>query len=257
MNVVVCVKLVPDPNTPGQLDPETHRLRRDLGDAVLDPGDEFGVEAGLRLAEAHGGEVTVVSMGPERAVDAVRKALAMGAARGVLVCDDSLRGADALTTAKVLAAVIRRQPHDLVITATELTDGYSGIVPQALAELLGVPAVTFAREMSSDGTLLTATRQTESGSETVVTALPCLVAVTAGVNEPRYPTLRGIMGVKSKPLERLTPADLGLDAPALSPAGQTVVSVTMARQREAGEVVRDEGDGARRIVELLARVRVI
>ncbi len=257
MNVVVCVKLVPDPNTPGQLDPETHRLRRDLGDAVLDPGDEFGVEAGLRLAEAHGGEVTVVSMGPERAVDAVRKALAMGAARGVLVCDDSLRGADALTTAKVLAAVIRRQPHDLVITATESTDGYSGIVPQALAELLGVPAVTFAREMSSDGTLLTATRQTESGSETVVTALPCLVAVTAGVNEPRYPTLRGIMGVKSKPLERLTPADLGLDAPALSPAGQTVVSVTMARQREAGEVVRDEGDGARRIVELLARVRVI
>ena len=130
-------------------------------------------------------------------------------------------------------------------------------MPQALAELLGVPAVTFAREMSSDGTLLTATRQTESGSETVVTALPCLVAVTAGVNEPRYPTLRGIMGVKSKPLERLTPADLGLDAPALSPAGQTVVSVTMARQREAGEVVRDEGDGARRIVELLARVRVI
>jgi electron transfer flavoprotein beta subunit len=232
-------------------------LRRDLGDAVLDPGDEFGVEAGLRLAEAHGGEVTVVSMGPERAVDAVRKALAMGAARGVLVCDDSLRGADALTTAKVLAAVIRRQPHDLVITATESTDGYSGIVPQALAELLGVPAVTFAREMSSDGTLLTATRQTESGSETVVTALPCLVAVTAGVNEPRYPTLRGIMGVTSKPLERLTPADLGLDAPALSPAGQTVVSVTMARQREAGEVVRDEGDGARRIVELLARVRVI
>jgi len=257
VNVVVCVKLVPDPNTPGQLDPETHRLRRDLGDAVLDPGDEFGVEAGLRLAEAHGGEVTVVSMGPERAVDAVRKALAMGAARGVLVCDDSLRGADALTTAKVLAAVIRRQPHDLVITATESTDGYSGIVPQALAELLGVPAVTFAREMSSDGTLLTATRQTESGSETVVTALPCLVAVTAGVNEPRYPTLRGIMGVKSKPLERLTPADLGLDAPALSPAGQAVGSVTMARQREAGEVVRDEGDGARRIVELLARVRVI
>ena len=175
----------------------------------------------------------------------------------MLVCDDSLRGADALTTAKVLAAVIRRQPHDLVITATKSTDGYSGIVPQALAELLGVPAVTFAREMSSDGTLLTATRQTESGSETVVTALPCLVAVTAGVNEPRYPTLRGIMGVKSKPLERLTPADLGLDAPALSPAGQTVVSVTMARQREAGEVVRDEGDGARRIVELLARVRVI
>ena len=100
MNVVVCVKLVPDPNTPGQLDPETHWLRRDLADAVLDPGDEFGVEAGLRLAEAQGGEVKVVSMGPERAVDAVRKALAMGATKGVLVSDDGLRGADALTTAR-------------------------------------------------------------------------------------------------------------------------------------------------------------
>ena len=257
MNVVVCVKLVPDPNTPGQLDPETHRLRRDLADAVLDPGDEFGVEAGLQMAEAHGGEVRVVSMGPERAVGAVRKALAMGATKGVLVCDDSLRGADALTTAKVLAAAIRREPYDLVITATESTDGYSGIVPQALAELLGVPAVTFASKMSSDGSLLTATRQTERGSETVVTGLPCVVAVTAGVNEPRYPTLRGIMGVKSKPLERLTPTDLGLAASVQAPAGQTVVSVTMAGQRQAGEVVRDDGDGAHRIVELLARLRVI
>ena len=130
-------------------------------------------------------------------------------------------------------------------------------MPQALAELLGMPAVTFASEISSDGTLLTATRQTERGSETVVSALPCVVAVTAGVNEPRYPTLRGIMGVKSKPLERLTPTDLGIGALGQPPSGQTVVSVTMARQREAGEVVRDEGDGAHRIVELLARVRVI
>lgn len=130
-------------------------------------------------------------------------------------------------------------------------------MPQAIAELLGVPAVTFASDMSCDGTLLTTTRQTESGSETVVSELPCVLAVTAGVNEPRYPTLRGIMGVKSKPLERLTPADLGLDASVQVPAGQTVVSVAMARQREAGEVVRDDGDGARRIVDLLARLRVI
>ena len=119
MKVVVCVKQIPDPNTTGQLDPTTHLLKREGVEAVLDPGDEFGVEAGLQLVEAQGGEVTVVSMGPERGMDAVRKALAMGAAKGVLISDDGLRGSDALTTARVLAAAIRREGFDLVITATE------------------------------------------------------------------------------------------------------------------------------------------
>lgn len=257
MNVVVCVKLVPDPNTPGELEPGTLRLRRDLADSVLDPGDEYAVEAALRLVEAHGGEVRVVSMGPERALDAIRKALAMGAARGVLVSDDALRGSDALTTAKVLAAAIRREPVDLVITATESTDGYTGVVPQALAELLGLPAVTFATAVSSDGSGLTVTRQDEGGSATIAATLPCLLAVTAGVNQPRYPSLRGIMGARSKPLERLTPEDLGLSGVGGAGAGQTMVSVTPAEQRGAGEVVEDDGQGAHRIVELLARVRVI
>lgn len=257
MNVVVCVKLVPDPNSAGELDPSTHRLRRDLPGAVLDPGDECGVEAGLRLVETHGGEVRAVSMGPERAMDAVRKALAMGAGRATLVSDGSLGGADALTTARVLAAAIRREPFDLVITATESTDGCTGIVAPALAEFLGVPAVTFATEVASDGVSLTATRQTESGAETVVADLPCVLSVTAAVNEPRYPTLRGIMGAKSKPLDRLTPADLGLDGLGGLDAGQTVTEVVAAEERPSGEVVADEGDGARRIVELLARARVI
>ena len=257
MNVVVCVKLVPDPNTPGELEAGTLRLRRDLPDAVLDPGDEFAIEAGLRLVEAHGGELRVVSMGPERALDAVRKALAMGAARALLITADALRGSDALTTAKVLAAAIRREPFDLVITATELTDGYTGVVPQALAELLGLPAVTFAAAVSSDGTELIVSRQDEAGSETIAATLPCLLAVTAGVNEPRYPSLRGIMGARSKPLERLTPEDLGLPGLGGSSAAQTMVSVTPAEQRRAGEVVEDGGEGAHRIVELLARARVI
>jgi electron transfer flavoprotein beta subunit len=257
VNVVVCVKLVPDPGSAGQLDPTTHLLRRDLADPVLDPGDEFGVEAGLRLVEACGGEVRVVSMGPERALDAIRKALAMGAARGVLVTDEGLSGSDALTTAKVLAAAIGREPFDVVVTATESTDGYTGIVPQALAELLGVSAVTFAREVGSDGAALTVTRHTETGSEKVVAGFPCLVSVTAGVNEPRYPSLRGIMGARSKPLERLSLGDLGLAGMGDAVAGQTVVSVTAAEERRAGEVVKDEGDGARRIIELLTRARVI
>jgi electron transfer flavoprotein beta subunit len=254
MNVVVCVKQVPDPNSVGQLDPSTHNLRRDGVEVVLDPGDEFGIEAGLQLAEAHGGKVTVVTMAPEKGLDAIRKALAMGAAKGVLVSDPSLAGADALTTAKVLAAAIRREGFDLVITATESTDGYTGVVPQALAEYLGVPAVTFAKAIESDGSSLTVRRQTEAGYDNVEAVLPAVVSVTAGVNEPRYPSLKGIMAAKSKPVDRLSVADLGLDG--LVP-GQAIVSVQPAEQRKAGEVVEDDGTAAHRVVEFLAAKKVI
>jgi electron transfer flavoprotein beta subunit len=254
MNVVVCVKQVPDPNSVGQLDPTTHNLKRDGVEVVLDPGDEFGIEAGLQLAEAHGGQVTVVSMGPEKGLDAIRKALAMGAAKGVLVTDPALAGADALTTAKVLAAAIRREGFDLVIAATESTDGYTGVVPQAVAEYLGVPAVTFAKAIESDGSTLKVRRQTEAGYDRVEADLPAVVSVTAGVNEPRYPSLKGIMAAKSKPVDRLTVADLGLGA--LGP-GQTIVSVVPAEEREAGEIVEDDGTGAHRVVEFLASRKVI
>jgi electron transfer flavoprotein beta subunit len=254
MNVVVCVKQVPDPNSVGQLDPSTHNLKREGVEVVLDPGDEFGIEAGLQLAEAHGGQVTVVSMGPEKGLDAIRKALAMGAAKGVLVSDPSLAGADALTTAKVLAAAIRREGFDLVIAATESTDGYTGVVPQAMAELLGVPAVTFAKAIESDGTTLKVRRQTEAGYDRVEATLPAVVSVTAGVNEPRYPSLKGIMAAKSKPVDRLGVADLGLDG--LTP-GQAIVSVQPAEQRKAGEVVEDDGTAAHRVVEFLASKKVI
>ena len=254
MNVVVCVKQVPDPNSVGQLDPTTHNLKRDGVEVVLDPGDEFGIEAGLQLAEAHGGQVTVVSMGPEKGLDAIRKALAMGAAKGVLVTDPALAGADALTTAKVLAAAIRREGFDLVIAATESTDGYTGVVPQAVAEYLGVPAVTFAKAIESDGAKLKVRRQTEAGYDRVEADLPAVVSVTAGVNEPRYPSLKGIMAAKSKPVDRLTVGDLGLGA--LS-ARQTIVSVVPAEERAAGEIVEDDGTGAHRVVEFLASRKVI
>ncbi len=257
MNVVVCVKQIPDPNTPGQLESDSHFLKREGVDAVLDPGDEFGVEAGLQLVETHGGEVRVVSMGPERGIEAIRKALAMGAAKGALVSDESLRGSDALTTAKVLAAAIAREPFDIVIAATESTDGYTGVVPQAIAELLGIPAVTFAKAVSFDGTTLTVKRQTETGTETIEASPPCVVSVTAGVNQPRYPSLRGIMGAKSKPLDRLTAQDLGLEGLVTGPAQQTIVSVEPAPERKAGEVFPDEGDGAQRIIDFLETVKVL
>ncbi|HWF58329.1 MAG TPA: electron transfer flavoprotein subunit beta/FixA family protein [Candidatus Dormibacteraeota bacterium] len=256
MNVVVCVKQVPDPNSAGQLDASNHNLKRD-GELVLDPGDEFGVEAGLQLAEKHGGEVTVISMGPERGLDTVRKALAMGAARGVLISDDSLAGSDALTTAKVLAAAIRKQEFDVVITATESTDGYTGVVPQMLAGLLDIPAVTFAKSVSYEGDILRVERQTETGIEVVDAKLPVVVSVTAGVNEPRYPSLKGIMGAKQKPLDRPSLADLGVEGLGGASAGQEITTVEAAPVRAAGEIVQDDGEAAKRIVDFLAEKKVI
>lgn len=258
MNVVVCVKQVPDPNSPGQLDPTTHFLKREGVELVLDPGDEYGIEAGLQLTEQHGGQVTVVSMGPEKAIDAIRKALAMGAAKGVLVTDEALRGSDALTTAKVLAKAIEREGFDLVVTAPESTDGYTGVVPQMLAELLDVPALTFAKHVESpDGRTLRIHRQTESGYDVVETSLPAVVSVTAGANEPRYPSLKGIMAAKSKPVDRLTTADLGLPGVGGATARQRIVSVEPAEERTAGEIIEDDGTAAQRIVEFLAQVKVI
>jgi len=257
MNVVVCVKQVPDPNAPGRLEPGTNFLAREGAEVVLDPGDEFGIEAALQIAEATGGGVTAVSMGPERSVDALRKALAMGAARAVLVSDPALRGADALTTARVLAAVIGRETFDLVIAATESTDGYTGVVPQAIAELLGVPALTYASTIAVEGTTVRIDRQTEVGLDRVQAETPALVTVTAGVNQPRYPSLKGIMGAKSKPLDRPTLADLGVEAAVGAPARQRVVAVVPAEVRKGGEIVRDEGEAAARIVEFLSDAKVI
>ncbi len=257
MKVVVCVKQVPDPNGLGQLDPGTHNLRREGVEVVLDPGDEYGIEAGLQLAEASGGEVTVVSMGPAKGLDAIRKALAMGATKGVLVTDPALAGSDALTTARVLAEVIRREGFDLVITATESTDGYTGVVPQAIAEYLGVPALTFAKAIEADGTTLKVRRQTEAGYDRIEASMPAVISVTAGVNEPRYPSLKGIMQAKNKPVDKPTLADLGLDGLGGATAGQEITSVEPAEQRKAGEIVEDDGGGAARIVAFLQQLKVI
>ena len=254
MNIVVCVKQIPDPNSAGQLDAATHRLRRDGVELILDPGDEYGIEAGLQLAEATGGHVTVVSMGPERALDALRKALAMGASKALLITDPGLEDADALLTAKVLAAAIQREAPDLIITATESTDGYTGVVPQVVAQLLDLPALTFAKEVTCDGPVVRIKRQTSGGFDRVEADMPAVVSVTAGGKEPRYPSLKGIMGAKSKPVDRLTLADLGL---ARTAPGQVITAVRPAEERQAGEIVRDTGDGAHRIVEFLTQRKVI
>src|SRR5919206_397090 len=174
MNVVVCVKQIPDPASPGKLDPNDHTLVRE-GKLILDDSDAYGVEMALQLVDkAGGGEVTLVSMAPNSETSGLRTALAMGAAKAVLVSDDALKGAGALDTAKVLAAAIKRTEFDLVLAATESSDGYTGTVPEQVAEVLGLPSVTFAKHIEIDGTTAKVQRQTEAGYDEVECPLPCV-----------------------------------------------------------------------------------
>lgn len=259
MNVVVCVKQIPDPAAPGALSPETHNLVRQ-GKLILDDSDRYGIEMGLQLVDQAGeGEVTLVSMAPGGERGGLLTALAMGAAKAVLVSDDALAGSDALSTAKVLAAAIRRIGPDLVIAATESTDGYTGTTPIQVAELLGLPSVSFSKRLSLDGATLRVDRQTESGYDEVEVPLPALVTVTAGVVEPRYPSFKGIMAAKKKPIEELKVADLGLEPAQVGASGsrQEIVSVRPAEKRQAGEIVVDEGDAFTRIVAFLEQLKVI
>ena len=253
MRIAVCVKQIPDPATPYQLDPENHFVVRP-NDQVLDDTDRYGVEMGLQLAEATEGSVTLISMSPSGNLQGIRQALAMGADKAVIVDDETLRGADSLTTAMVLSAAIDREGFDLVIAGTESTDGYTGVVPQQVAELLGVPSLTFARkiELADDGAVRIE-RQTANGYDVVQAPVPVLVSVSSGVVEPRYPTFKGIMQAKSKPVDTLTCGDLGV-----SPiATQTIQSVDPVAAREAGEIVEDDGEGYQKIVAMLEQVKVI
>jgi electron transfer flavoprotein beta subunit len=182
----------------------------------------------------------------------------MGAAKAVIVSDDSLRGTDALGTAKVLAAVIKRVSPDLVLAATESSDGYTGTTPVQLAELLGMPSITFAKSVTVNGSSVEVNRQTESGYDEVSAPLPAVITVTAGVVEPRYASFKGIMAAKSKPVEVLSVADLDL-AGQVGPAGarQEITSVEKAESRQAGEKYVDEGDGAQKIVTFLESIKVL
>ena len=255
MHVVVCVKQIPDPSAPQRLAANHHLVRE--GKILLDEADTYGVELGLRLVEAAGdGQVTLVSMGDDGDVAGLRSALAMGAAGAVLVSDAGLRGADALTTAKVLAAAIAPLQADLVLCATESSDGYTGTVPTQLAELLGVPALTFATSVAAASGQVTVTRQSDAGSQTVTATLPAVVTVTAGSVEPRYANFKGIMAAKSKPIDVRSLGDLGLSHLAQA-WGEAVTSVTPAPARNAGTVVTDDGAGAAAIVSFLESVKVL
>jgi electron transfer flavoprotein beta subunit len=255
VNVVVLSKWVPNPNGTPQLG-EDNLLVREGAEGSLDPGDEPAIEAALEAVEQSEGEVTVVSMGPSVAMEAVRKALSIGVHKGVLITDDALRGADTLATAQVLAAAIQLREFDLVFAAVESTDGYTGTLPQALAEFLGVPALTFARKVEIKDGSVRIERQIETGYEVVEAPLPAVVTVTAGATTPRYPTLKGIMQAKQKPVEQPSLQDLGLTAENVAPT-QTVASVVDAPERQAGEIIEDDGTAADRIVAFLKDAKVV
>ncbi len=252
MKVVVCVKQIPDPASPYSLEPDSHWLVRP-GEQVLDDTDRYGVEMGLQIAQANDGTLTLVSMGPAGNMQGIRQALAMGADKAIVIDDSSLRGSDALTTARVLSAAIDREGFDLVISGCESTDGYSGVVPQMMAEILDVPALTYATSLDVESSSATIKRQTALGYDVVNAPLPALVSVTAGVVEPRYPTFKGIMDAKKKPVETLTVGDLGIAAD----IGQKVSSIEAAPERQAGEIVEDDGEAFLKIVEKLEQVKVI
>jgi len=254
MNVIVCVKQIPDPALPGELDAD-NTLKRD-GKLILDESDSYGVEMALQLVTAAGGgAVSLVSMAPNEEVSGLRTALAMGAEKAVLVSDPSLAGADALTTAKVLAgAVGKAGEYDLVIAGTESSDGYTGTVPEQMAEVLGLPSVTFAKSIAVDGASVNVERQTEAGYDEVTCTLPAVVSVTAGVVEPRYPSFKGIMAAKSKPVENVTAGDLGIEAASWA---QSITNVEDAPEREAGEIIEDDGETFNKIVEFLDNLKVI
>jgi len=258
MNVLVCVKQIPDPNVPGKLDPQSKRLVRESVDAVLDPGDEHAVEAALQLIESIGGEATIISMGPPRAMEAIRRALAMGAHRGILITDPGLENSDALSTARAIAAAIKGQTYDLIICGTESTDGSSGAVPAQLAELLGMPLLSFAKKLEVADGKARIDRQTDDGYDVVEAPLPAIVTVTGGINEARYPALRGIMQAKNKEVKQIGLQDMGLDGKAGKAAlTEEVVEIKPAEARKAGEVVEDKGEGAKRVAEFLKELKVI
>jgi electron transfer flavoprotein beta subunit len=259
MNIAVLVKQVPDTWSERKLRADDNTLDRDAADAVINELDEYAIEEGLRLQEAHGGEVTIVSMGPDKAADAIRKALSMGADKAVHMSDEALHGSDGLMTSAVMAKVLGRGEFDLVILGSESTDARMGTLAAMLAERLGVPQLSFASKVEIDGSAITIHRQADYGYDTVEASLPAVVSVVEKINEPRYPSFKGIMAAKKKPVETLSLADIGFDASAagLAASATEVVSFANRPPRAAGTIVTDEGDGGIKAAEFLATRKFI
>jgi electron transfer flavoprotein beta subunit len=262
MNIVVLVKQVPDTYSERKLR-DDGVLDREATDAVLDEINERAVEAALQLKEADGAGdsvVTVLTMGPDRATEAIRKALSMGADKAVHLSDEALAGSDAVSTAKVLAkAVGTVEGVDLVVAGNEASDGRGAAVPAMVADVLGWPALTHVRELTVEGGAVTGRRETDDGVTLLTAELPAVVSVSEKINEPRYPSFKGIMAAKKKPVVTLTLADVGVDGGevGLAHALTTVTSASPKPPKSAGEKVTDEGDGGDKIAAYLVGQKLI
>jgi electron transfer flavoprotein beta subunit len=259
MKIAVCVKQVPDAAGTRRIDPSSKRLDRS-GDGALNPFDANAVEEGLRIRDASGdGEVVLVSLGPEKALDALRKGLAMGADRAVLVSDPGAEGSDLVATSYALAKAIEREGADLVIFGQQASDSDGAVLWAAVADRLRRPMISQVAELQVEGGSVRGKRQTEFGYDTIAAPLPAVVAVSDAINEPRYPSLKGIMGAKKKPQEQVSLADLGVEAERAGLEGSRTEVLSLGSPPSRGETRRVEGDGdaAEAIVAFLAEKRLL
>jgi len=259
VKIAVCVKQVPDTWAEKKLKADTSTLDRESADGVLNELDEYAVEQALQLVEANGGEVVIVTMGPDRAAETLRKAISMGADAGIHVLDNNLAGSDAIATSAVLAKALEGRDFDLILFGSESTDARMSVIPAMVAERLGLAQVTFAQKVNVDGTTLTAERVTDYGFDTLTATLPAVVSVVEKINEPRYPSFKGIMAAKKKPVETLTATDLGLD-PSVVGAGaawSAVADFAARPPKPAGVVITDEGSGGTSIADYLTTSKFI
>jgi electron transfer flavoprotein beta subunit len=258
VKIAVCVKQVPDATVHKRLDPATNRLDRS-GEGALNPTDVNAVEEALRLKESAGGEVVLVSLGPEKAMDSLRKGLAMGADRAVLVSDGAAAGSDLVGTSRVLAAALAREEPDLVLFGQQSSDADGAVLWAAVSDRLRRPMVSQVAELTVEGGTLTGKRQTEFGYDVISAPLPAVVAVSDAINQPRYPSLKGIMGAKSKPQDVVALGDLGVDSAEVGEAGSRTTVRSVAPPPGKSDQVRidDDGSAAEKIVEYLAARRLI
>ena len=255
MKIAVCAKYVPEATAARRIDPQTKRLDRS-GEGALNPFDVNAVEEALKLGEAAGaddGEVVIVSLGPERALDAMRRALAMGADRIVLVADEAAAGSDLVATSRILAAALERESPDLVLFGQQADDADGAVLWAAVADRLQRPLISQVAELTLEDGKLRGKRQTEYGYDVIDAPLPAVVAVSDAINEPRYPSLKGIMGAKKKPQETLSLADLGVPADEAGEAGSRTTVQALSDPPARGDTVKieDDGSGAEKILEFL------